>query len=36
MLEYGDFYDIAEYGNANWDGSYTQREVACNAYNFFF
>ena len=34
MLEYGDFYDIAEYGNANWDGSYTQREVACNAYNY--
>lgn len=34
MLEYEDFYDIAEYGNANWDGSYTQKEIACNAYNY--
>ena len=34
MLEYEDFYNIAEYGNANWDGSYTQREIACNAYDY--
>ena len=33
-MTYEDFYDIAEYGNTNWDGSYTQREVACNAYNY--
>lgn len=34
MLGYGDFYDIAEYGNANWKGGYTQKEVACNAYEY--
>lgn len=33
-MTYEDFYDITEYGNTNWDGSYTQREVACNAYNY--
>ena len=26
MLGYGDFYDIAEYGNANWKGGYTPKE----------
>ena len=34
MLGYGDFYDIAEYGNANWKGGYTPKEVACNAYDY--
>ena len=34
MLEYTDFYDIAEYGNENWKGSFTTREVACNAYDY--
>lgn len=33
-MTYEDFYDIAEYGNTNWDGSYTQREIACNAYDY--
>lgn len=35
MLEYGDFYDIAEYGNENWKGNYTSKEVAENAYNYY-
>ena len=34
MMEYIDFYDIAEYGNANWKGSFTPREIACNAYDY--
>lgn len=33
-MTYEDFYEIAEYGNKNWDGSYTQKEIACNAYNY--
>ena len=33
-MEYADFYDIAEYGNENWKGSFTPREIACNAYNY--
>lgn len=32
MLEYSDFYDIAEYGNKYWKGGFTQKEIACNAY----
>lgn len=35
MLEYSDFYDIAEYGNEAWKGSFTKKEIACNAYNYF-
>ena len=34
MMIYDDFYAIAEYGNENWKGSFTPREVACNAYNY--
>ena len=34
MLDYGFFYDIAEYGNTNWKGCFTPREIACNAYNY--
>ena len=34
MLEYADFYNIAEYGNENWKGSFTPREIACNAYDY--
>lgn len=33
-MEYADFYDIAEYGNKNWKGSFTPKEVACNAYDY--
>ena len=34
MITYDDFYTIAEYGNENWKGSFTPREIACNAYNY--
>lgn len=33
-MTYEDFYDIAVYGNENWNGSYTEKEIACNAYNY--
>lgn len=35
MLDYGDFYDIAEYGNENWKGNFSKKEIAINAYNYF-
>lgn len=35
MLEYSDFYDIAVYGNENWKGSFTPKEIACNAYDYY-
>ena len=31
-MEYSDFYDIAEYGNENWRGGFSHREIAENAY----
>ena len=34
MLSYTDFYDIAETGNENWKGSFTPKEIACNAYDY--
>ena len=34
MMTYDDFYKIAEYGNENWKGSFTPREIACNAYDY--
>lgn len=34
MMEYADFYDIAVYGNENWKGLFTPKEIACNAYNY--
>ena len=33
-MNYEDFYNIAEYGNENWKGSFTPKEVACNAYDY--
>ena len=33
-MEYSDFYDIAEYGNENWKGNFTPREIANNAYDY--
>ncbi len=33
-ITYSDFYDIAEYGNKNWKGSFTQKEIASNAYDY--
>ena len=34
MMEYSDFYDIAEYGNEHWKGNFTPREIANNAYDY--
>ena len=34
MMEYDDFYLIAEYGNENWKGSFTPREIANYAYDY--
>lgn len=34
MLDYANFYDIAEYGNEHWKGSFTPKETACNAYDY--
>lgn len=34
MMEYSDFYDIAVYANDNWKGNFSQKEIACNAYNY--
>ena len=34
MMEFSDFYDIAEYGNEHWNGNYTPKEIACNAYDY--
>ena len=33
-MEFNDFYTIAEYGNENWKGSFSPREIACNAYDY--
>ena len=33
-MTYDDFYTIAEYGNENWKGCFTPKEIACNAYNY--
>lgn len=35
MLEYRDFYNIAEYGNEAWKGSFSYREIAENAYIYY-
>ena len=34
MMEFNDFYTIAEYGNENWKGNFSQREIANNAYDY--
>ena len=35
MLSYEFFYNISEYGNENWKGSFTPKEVAENAHNYW-
>ena len=30
-MEYQDFFELAQYGNEEWSGSFTQEEVAENA-----
>lgn len=34
-MKYADFYDIAVYGNDNWKGNFSQKEVACNAFDYW-
>lgn len=34
MLYYSDFYDIAKYANDNWKACFTQKEIACSAYEY--
>lgn len=34
MGTYTFWYDVAEYGNANWKGSFTSKEIAENAYEY--
>lgn len=34
-MTFGDFYDIAEFGNANWKGNFSPKEIAENAYEYF-
>lgn len=34
-MEYSDFYDIATYGNVAWKGSFSPKEIACNAYDYY-
>ena len=35
MLEFIDFYDIAEYASENWRGFFTPRENAQGAYDWY-
>lgn len=35
MMNYETFYDIAEYGNVAWKGSFTPKEIACNAHIYY-
>ena len=34
MMSFEDFYELAEYGNENWKGCFTPKEIACNAYDY--
>ena len=34
-MEYSDFYDIAVYANDNWKGNFSQKETACNAFDYY-
>lgn len=33
-MEYADFYDIVTYLNTNANHAYSEKELACNAYNY--
>lgn len=35
MLDFGRFYDIAEYGNKMWKGCFSAKEIAENAYLYY-
>ena len=34
-MSYDFWYDIAEYGNINWKGNFSAREVAMNAFEYY-
>lgn len=34
MIDYKLFYDIATYGSKAWKGSFSPKEIACNAYAY--
>lgn len=34
-MEYGFWYDVAEYGNKAWNGKFTEREIAENAFEYW-
>lgn len=34
MIDYKDFYRIADYANAHWKGGFAPIEIAENAYNY--
>ena len=34
MLDYSFFYDLSSYLNKHWNGSFTEKEVAQNAYDY--
>ena len=34
MLDYGFWYDVAKYGNENWKGFFSEKEIAENAYTY--
>ena len=33
-LDYGFWYDVAKYGNENWKGCFSEKEIAENAYTY--
>ena len=33
-MDFGFWYDVAEYGNVNWKGGFSPKEVAENAYEY--
>lgn len=34
MLDYGFWYDVAKYGNENWKGCFSEKEISENAYTY--
>lgn len=34
-MRFKDFYEISRYGNEAWNGSYTEKEVAQNANDYY-
>lgn len=35
-MDFGFWYDVAVYGNANWKGDFTAKEIATNAYDYLW